>query len=118
MNLGDLLDRLAKLPRDSSVYFNVDGAAPAKVVDFTVKQAESKPDTGCERCDDVDELNPDLFVPRVVLEAAAHEEANKLSGAVSALMREVPDRRRAIQVKQEAGLFLNLNELTESADPW
>lgn len=118
VNLGELLDKLSILPRDSVVYFQAKGTTVSKIIDSDFSPAEPPPQTGCPDCDDVSQFNPDLFLPHVIFKAADDAQVNKLMDAVSALVNSASDRRAAIRIKEEAGLYLSPDDLENISDPW
>jgi hypothetical protein len=111
MNAGELIEALKKLPPESVVYFKAKQTSLDEISGLSYGEPHPRPDTGCPHCDDTSELNPNLFLPRVILTAEDHAQVNKLMEAVDALVAAAPDQREALRIKMEAGVFLSPDEL-------
>lgn len=121
---GDFVDMLSTMPREARVLLEVKGASWAEIVGVRLEPKNNEPsqycdDHECESCTVADkEREAYLMRPRAVLLASDDDQVNKLAGAVDALVAAAPDKRAALRVKSEAGIYLSPDDLRALEDAW
>lgn len=125
MTAGDLVDMLSAMPREARVLIEVKGSSWDEIVGVRLEETKDYPpsqycdDHECESCTPADkEHEAYLMRPRAVLTVSSDDQVNKLAGAIDALVAVASDKRAALRVKSEAGIYLSPDDLRALSDAW